>query len=241
MKLIAMKISSKDNPIIKNLIKLYQNKKYRDESNLFIVEGYHLVEEAYKKGVVERIYSIKSDEIYDNYVEITQELLKKITDTVTPEGIIAVCKKELNSKISNKVLYLDRLQDPGNIGGLLRSALSFNFDTIILDECADLYSPKTIRSSQGAIFNLNISNLKLSELKDIGYKIISTSMNGTPLNELNISLDKVVLVLGNEGAGVRGEYQDIADINITIPMNMMESLNVNVAGSIIMYEINNKK
>ena len=238
MKLMKMKISSKDNPIIKNLIKLYQNKKERDESNLFIVEGYNLVEEAFKAGVIERIYSIKDEEIYENYVQITPDLLKRITDTITPEGIIAVCKKKNSSKLGNKVLYLDRLQDPGNVGGLLRSALSFNFDTIVLDECVDLYNPKVLRSSQGSFFNLNYSNVSLDELKNEGYIILGTSMHSTPLNEFKNEYQKIVLILGNEGNGVRKEYLESTDINLTIPMNKMESLNVCVAGSILMYELN---
>ncbi len=233
-----MKISSKDNPIIKNLIRLYQNKKERDSSGLFIVEGYNLVEEAYKAGIIERIYSINNNEIYDNYVQITPELLKKITDTVTPEGIIAVCKKKRGFIKGDKILYLDRLQDPGNIGTILRSALSFNFDTIILDECVDLYNPKVIRSSQGSIFNLNFVNDSLNNLKEEGYYIIGTEMFGTPLTEFKNTNKKIVLILGNEGNGVRKEYLELSDINLTIPMNKMESLNVSIAGSILMYELN---
>ena len=233
-----MKITSKDNPVIKNLIRLYQNKKERDASNLFIVEGYNLVEEAFKAGVIERIYSIKDTEIYENYTQISIDLLKRITDTVTPEGIIAVCKKKTNYTKGNKILYLDRLQDPGNIGTLLRSALSFNFDTIILDECVDLYNPKVLRSSQGSIFNLNFINIKLDELKKDGYYIIGTSMFGTILNDYKNTNEKIVLILGNEGNGVRKEYLDYSDINLTIPMNKMESLNVSIAGSILMYELN---
>jgi len=233
-----MKISSKDNPVIKYLVRLYSNKKERDEANLYIVEGYNLVNEAINANIVKQIYITKENSEYKDAIIITEELLKKITDTVTPEGIIAVVHKKEYSKLGNKILYLDRLQDPGNIGTLLRSALSFNFDTVILDEAVDLYNPKVIRSSQGSLFNLNFSNKKLNELKELGYKIIGTSMHGIPLNEFKNNDEKIVLILGNEGNGVRREYLDYSDINLTIPMNKMESLNVSIAGSILMYELN---
>ena len=233
-----MKISSKDNPVIKYLTKLYESKKERDLSNSFIVEGYNLVGEAYKAGIVKSIYLVKEEKDYPDAVIITYDLLKKITDTITPEGIIAVCEKKLKSQLGDKILYLDRLQDPGNVGTLLRSALAFNFDTIILDESVDLYNPKTIRSSQGSIFNLNFINKSIDELKALGYTIIGTEMFGIPLNEYKKTTDKIVLILGNEGNGVRKEYLDSSDINLTITMNKMESLNVGVAGAILMYELN---
>ncbi len=229
-------ITSKDNNKIKELVKLYKNKKYRDEKSLFIVEGYNLIDEAIKASRLVSIYSIKEEEKYKDAIIISEELLSKITNTITPEGIIAVVKKENSSKIGNKILYLDRLQDPGNIGTLLRSSIAFNFDTVILDECADIYNPKVVRSSEGAIFHLNFIKESLPNLKNKGYYLIGTTLNGDSVNTLNYNLcKKLVLILGNEGNGIRKEYQDITDINLTIPMNKIESLNVGVAGSIFMY------
>ena len=235
-----MKISSKDNPLVKYLVRLYENKKERDESNKFIVEGYNLVSEAKKQGLLDKVFSIKEEDDYKDAIIVTQDIIKKITNTVTPEGIIAICNKKKDLNLGNKVLYLDSLQDPGNIGTLLRSAVAFNFDTVILDECVDLYNPKVIRASQGAIFYLNILSNSLSELKSLGYKIIGTEMFGTSLNNYKSNDSKLVLILGNEGHGVRSEYLEFSDINLTIPMNSIESLNVGVAGSILMYELNKK-
>lgn len=235
-----MKISSKDNPLVKYLVRLYENKKERDESNKFIVEGYNLVSEAKKQGLLDKVFSIKEEDDYKDAIIVTQDIIKKITNTVTPEGIIAICNKKKDLNLGNKVLYLDSLQDPGNIGTLLRSAVAFNFDTVVLDECVDLYNPKVIRASQGAIFYLNILSNSLSELKSLGYKIIGTEMFGTALNNYKSNDSKLVLILGNEGHGVRGEYLEFSDINLTIPMNSIESLNVGVAGSILMYELNKK-
>ena len=235
-----MKISSKDNPLVKYLVRLYENKKERDESNKFIVEGYNLVSEAKKQGLLDKVFSIKEEDDYKDAIIVTKDIIKKITNTVTPEGIIAICNKKKDLNLGNKVLYLDSLQDPGNIGTLLRSAVAFNFDTVILDECVDLYNPKVIRASQGAIFYLNILSNSLSELKSLGYKIIGTEMFGTALNNYKSNDSKLVLILGNEGHGVRSEYLEFSDINLTIPMNSIESLNVGVAGSILMYELNKK-
>ncbi len=235
-----MKISSKDNPLVKYLVRLYENKKERDESNKFIVEGYNLVSEAKKQGLLDKVFSIKEEDDYKDAIIVTQDIIKKITNTVTPEGIIAICNKKKDLNLGNKVLYLDSLQDPGNIGTLLRSAVAFNFDTVVLDECVDLYNPKVIRASQGAIFYLNILSNSLSELKSLGYKIIGTEMFGTALNNYKSNDSKLVLILGNEGHGVRSEYLEFSDINLTIPMNSIESLNVGVAGSILMYELNKK-
>ena len=235
-----MKISSKDNPLVKYLVRLYENKKERDESNKFIVEGYNLVSEAKKQGLLDKVFSIKEEDDYKDAIIVTKDIIKKITNTVTPEGIIAICNKKKDLNLGNKVLYLDRLQDPGNIGTLLRSAVAFNFDTVVLDECVDLYNPKVIRASQGAIFYLNILSNSLSELKSLGYKIIGTEMFGTSLNNYKSNDSKLVLILGNEGHGVRSEYLEFSDINLTIPMNSIESLNVGVAGSILMYELNKK-
>lgn len=235
-----MKISSKENPLIKYLTKVYSDKKERDQAKVYIVEGYNLVDEAIKSGHVKTVFITEENKLYPDAIIVTPDIIKKVTSTVNPEGIIALVNKCESAKIGNHLLYLDRLQDPGNIGTLLRSALAFNFDTVIMDECCDLYNPKVIRASEGSIFNLNFIDIKLNEIKKLGYYIIGTSMKGTPSNSYQYDQEKIALVLGNEGNGVRDEYLKLSNINLTIPMNKMESLNVGVAGSILMYEINKK-
>jgi len=233
----VMKISSKDNPVIKYLQELNSSKKLRDESNEFIVEGYNLVKEALITGNLKKVYTVDENSEYKDAVIITFDILKKITNTITPEGIIGVCSKNISKKLSNKALYLDNIQDPGNIGTILRSCCAFGFDTIILDNCCDIYNPKVIRSSEGAIFKLSFIDKTIDELKNDGYKIIGTSMNGLNIDKFDKkTLDKFVVVLGNEGHGVRKEILENTDINLTIPMKNIESLNVGVAASIIMYE-----
>lgn len=232
------RITSKDNKLIKYISKLKGSKKFRDEEGKFIIEGYNLVSEAYKKGIIEYILSSKDEELYESSITVSEDIISKLTDTVTPQNILAVVRKENSALLSNKVLYLDNIQDPGNLGTLLRSAVAFNFNTVILDNTCDQYNPKVIRATEGAIFKLSFMNLSLSELKSKGYKILSTSMHGEDPSKVKIDSKKIVLILGNEGSGVKMEYIENSDIDLTIPMNNTESLNVAVAGSILMHELN---
>jgi TrmH family RNA methyltransferase len=230
-------ISSKDNPEIKYLVKLFSDKKMRDNEGLFIVEGFNQVREAKLSGCLERVYAIKETNEFENLIVVSPDIMKKVTDAVTPQGIIGVVRKVEKSELSPRILYLDHVQDPGNLGTLIRSARAFGFNTLILDGCVDPYNPKTLRSAEGNIFFISIVNESLDSLKKKGYEIYSTSMNGISLESENSFPQKLVLILGNEGRGVREEIQEIADKNLTISMIGAESLNVAVAGSIIMHHI----
>lgn len=231
-----MIITSETNPKIKLLLKL-NTSKYRKENGLFIVEGKHLVTEARNKGVLVEAYSVEEKE---EYITLTPELMKKVSNTDTLVTEIGVCKIVEANNLSNKLLILDGVQDPGNMGALMRSAKAFNFDTIVLGNgCVDIYNDKVIRASQGAIFKLNFIHKNLVEflptLKD--YKIYGTNVvNGKPLDEIENS-DRIGIVLGNEGNGISPAVNNIINTNIYIPMNDTESLNVSVAGSIIMYKL----
>ena len=230
-------ITSKDNKKIKYLFKLYNDKKFREMENAFIVESYNVVEEAQNAGILKEVYSLKEEKKYPNSIIITKEILEKITDSITPQGIIGVCERRLNNKLGEKILYLDHLQDPQNVGALLRSARAFEFDTLVLDNCVDLLNPKTIRVSEGNLFHLNFVSKSIDELKELGYTILATSMNGKELERYTEKDKKVVLVLGNEGNGVSKSILKKSDLNLTIKMKDTESLNVAVAGAIIMHHL----
>ncbi|MCR5741420.1 MAG: RNA methyltransferase [Gammaproteobacteria bacterium] len=231
-------INSKDNKEIKYLLKIYTDKKFRYSEKAFIVEGYNLVNEALKAKIVKNIYLLKEDDRYPDSTIITKELMNKICDSITPQGIIALCEMKLNDKKGDKILYLDNLQDPANLGALMRSARAFDFDTIILNNSVDIFNPKTLRSSEGNIFNLNFIKEDIMSLKKDGYTILGTNMNSEKLEEFNLKMDKIVLILGNEGNGVNKELLDLCDHIITISMSRLtESLNVAVAGAIIMHHL----
>ena len=238
-------ITSLDNKRIKNYAKLL-NKKYREQEGLFLVEGEHLVIEAKNAGcLVEVIKCEDYDMDFDvSTTLVTYEVIKKLSNTLNPQKVIGVCKMLDNKDIGNKVLILEDIQDPGNLGTIIRSSVAFNVDTIVLSNNAvDMYNDKVLRSSEGMIFHIDTVKMDVSEcidkLHEEGYEIYGTKVDGgTTLTEITVG-DKYAVIMGNEGAGVRLSTLDKCDKYIYIPMNTeCESLNVGVATSIILYEMN---
>ena len=242
-----MIITSLNNPTIKEISKL-KNKKYRDLTNTYLVEGNHLVEEAYKNNLLIKIILLE-DTICNYDIEkiyVTKEVMKKLTELDTPNKIIGIVKKNTPLPIGNKILILDNIQDPGNLGTIIRSSGAFDIDTIVLSpNTVDIYNPKVIRSTQGMIFYTNIITLELkefiNEIKTKNYTIFGTNVrNGKNIKEITLP-EKFALVLGNEGQGVSKEIESLCDDNIYIKMSSKcESLNVSVATSILLYEVYNK-
>ncbi len=235
-------ITSVENKKIKEIVKL-NNKKYRKENKLFIVEANHLVEEAYKHNLLISTYSLYENN-YPNNVVVSENVMRKISNLDTIPSIIGVCKFKSESQLGNKILILDDIQDPGNLGTIIRSATAFNIDTIVLSKnTVDLYNPKVLRATEGMIFNINIITRDLypfiNELKNNNYKIFSTNVvNGKELSNIE-KPNKYAIIMGNEGNGVKMELQNLSDENIYIKMSSVcESLNVSIATSIILYEFN---
>lgn len=245
-----MVITSLENEKVKKYVKL-KEKKYRDLENKFIVEGMHLVLEAYKKGIIEEII-LEENEKCDldlPKVYVTKEVIKKISTLDTPVNILALCHKNTPStNYGTKLLLLDRVQDPGNLGTIIRSSKAFNVDTIVLgDESVDIYNPKVIRSTQGMMFHINIisKNLEefIKELKEKEITVYGTRVeDGEDVRNLsNFEKEKYALVMGNEGRGVSPKILSLCDKYLYISMNKeVESLNVGVATSILLYELNRR-
>lgn len=233
-----MMIESRQNATIKWLFKL-QQKKYRDESGTFLVYGDHSVNEAKKMGMIIEIYTSNYDK---EGILISEDLMKKLSSFKSPTDILAVVNKALPKPYSQKILIVDGVQDPGNLGTLIRSAVGFKFTTIIAsNDTVDFYNEKTISATQGNLFYANLIRKDLStaikNLKEAGYKIIATdAKNGINLKKINKN-DKIGLILGNEGSGIKKEVMALADEYVKINTNNIESLNVAMAGSIIMYEV----
>ncbi len=242
-----MVITSLDNDRIKGYIKL-KDRKNRKKTNTFIVEGMHSVLEAYKRGMVVELI-LKEDislPLDVPYIYVTEEIIKKISDAVSPPDVLALCKMANdNVVLGEKILLLDGIQDPGNLGTIIRSAVAFNVDTICLSpDTVDIYNPKVLRSTQGMIFHTNIiiKSLKeiISMLKEREIPIYGTRVDyGIDVSTLREKdRKKYALVMGNEGNGVSEEILDMCDEYIYISMNPdVESLNVGVATSIILYEL----
>ena len=237
-------ITSLDNKRIKNLAKLL-NKKYRDETGMFLVEGEHLVIEAKRSGSLIEVIKCEDYEMdFDVTTTIvTYDVIKKLSNTLNPQKVIGVCKKLDNKDIGNKVLILEDIQDPGNLGTIIRSSVAFGVDTIVVStNTVDMYNDKVLRSSEGMIFHIDIVKIDVNEcidkLHSEGYEIYGTKVDGgTDLREITVG-DKYAVVMGNEGAGVSEFTLDKCDKYIYIPMNSdCESLNVGVATSIILYEL----
>ena len=221
------------------------NRKYRDELNLFIVSTDHLVKEALKRNLVIEIFLLENKKNeYGDVTYVTENVMRKLTNLKTLPSVVAIVKKQKEDEINGNVIMLDSIQDPGNVGTIIRSAVAFNIDTIILgDNTVDVYNEKVLRASEGMIFNINIIKRNLvdtiMDLKMNGYDIIGTKVDdGKNIKEFKS--DKYALLVGNEGNGVNGELLDLCDEFAYIKMNnKCESLNVGVATSIIIYELNN--
>ena len=240
---MIINISSKQNIKIKEIGKLISDNSYRKERKEFVIEGFHLLEMALEDKLVKAIFSLEPikniDEKITNYI-VSEDILKKISTQKNPQGVVAICSMRKEKEIShNNVLYLDGVSDPGNLGTLLRTALAFSFKDVILSKgSVSLYNEKTISSSQGAIFRLNIisgDEQNLINLKEKGYKILATEIKGSvELKNIKKS-DKQVLILGNEAHGVNEKILNLADERIRIDINEIESLNVAICGAIMMH------
>ena len=257
-------ISSKDNEIVKNIRKL-KEKKYRDLENAYIVEGIKLVKEAIaEKAKIKQIVmcenfadnsDLDKDTLYEiakhNLIYVTEKVFNLITDVKTPQGIIAVIEKNNeNTQIDYSqdiIIALDDLQDPGNLGTILRTVDSANLNQIILSKnSADPYNPKVVRSTMGGIFRVNIietENLQetLKNLQEKKFRIMVTSLD-TNNSIYDVNYTKKVIVIGNEANGVSKAIQDMADEKVKIPMlGKTESLNASVATGIMIYEYVRRK
>lgn len=242
-----MLISSLDNQKIKDIKKL-QTKKYREKTNLFLVEGEHLVLEAYKAGCLETLI-LKDSFEYNldvNTISVTENVLKYISELDTPQPMMGVCHKKEISNAKGNIIILDNVQDPGNLGTIIRSAVAFNFDTIVLsNDSVDVYNSKVVRASQGLLFNVNIQIGDLTEiipeLKKDGYQIYGTKVtNGNDVKSIAKN-SLFAIIMGNEGNGMSDTVSELCDSFVYINMNdKCESLNVGVAASILMYELGSK-
>lgn len=234
-------IESLNNEKIKYYTKL-NDKKYRKSEKLFIAAGEHLVTEALKKNIVKEILLLNGEEnVYGDVTYVTSDILKKVSDLTNYPKVLAICYIKDDLKIEGNVVALDNIKDPGNLGTIIRSAVAFNYDTILLsEECVDIYNSKVVRATEGMLFNVNIVTCDLFstllKLKESGYKIYGTDVvNGeSPAYESN----NHVLIIGSEARGMSNSIREICDKNLYIKMNdKCESLNAGVSASILMYEL----
>ena len=242
-----MLITSVNNEKIKELSKL-QQKKYRDIQNKFLVEGDHLVNEAYKSGHLLEVFVLDEKKYDFNNVDkivVTNEVMRKLSEQSSLSDIIGVCTYiDNNITDTNNLIVLDGIQDPGNLGTIIRSAVAFNYDILIGDNTVDIYNSKTIRSTEGMIFHVNFARNNIASFVNYnkGYNYYIADMNkGVNIKEFPKSDKKHAIIMGNEGKGVSEYVRNIVSDYVHISeSDKCESLNVGVAASIIMYELGDK-
>ena len=256
------KITSRNNPQIKEIAKL-SDKKYRQSASLFAFEGRKLLEEAIKSCVpLQRVYatekgleSIDLGALTCPVTLVSDEVYEKISFEKSPEGIYCV-SKPLDKFHNIYIIYrredfsngsfflLDGIRDPGNLGTVLRTASAFGCGTVVMSEdCADIYNPKTIRASMGAVFRQKTARVKdlkstVAELKSSGKTVLAAALEKNSSSLFDVKIDKnVCFIVGNEGNGIRPEIIAEANGTVIIPMEEnTESLNAAVASTILLYE-----
>jgi RNA methyltransferase, TrmH family len=240
-------IESVKNPKVKAWKKLL-TKKERDQSGHYLIEGFHLVEEALKEQIVLEVIVNQDIEMPvhlnldgTEVVYVNEDVMKAICDTETPQGVAAVCEKRIDRMENVKMerlLLLDRVQDPGNLGTLIRTADAAGMDAIILGEgCADPYNPKVVRATQGSLFHLPVIKRNLATFMDeIDIPIYGTALeDAIPFKQVEPT-ENFALLVGNEGQGVSEELLGKTTKNLYIPIyGKSESLNVGIAAGILMY------
>ena len=258
------RISSKDNDFIKHVKKL-KDKKFRDESNEFIIEGIKLIEEAIQENVkikqvviceeCEKTNAISKTLMYEisryDCVYVTQAVFNSITQVVAPQGIFAIAEKNNTTMqidySEDVIVALDNIQDPGNLGTILRTVDSCGLKQIMVSKgTVDVYNPKVVRSTMGAIFRVKViecedlsKSIKIARKHHFKLQVTSLQAEKTIYD---VDYKKKIIVIGNEANGVSEEIQDLSDEKVRIPMlGKTESLNASVATGIVLYEYTRQK
>ncbi len=255
------KITGKNNDIIKNVKKLLSSSKHRREQNLFVLEGARLVFD-----VLNSFYEVScllvTQSAYDKYKEqadkmaeisrrsfiISQEISEKLSDTKNPQGIFAVCPVKKNDeflpKSGGKYIALDNIQDPGNLGTIVRTAEALGIDGIIAGGGCDIYNPKALRAAMGSMLRMNVFQYEnlydiIPDMKESGLKVYASTPDDKALSVTDVDFSSGgVCVIGNEANGVSDNVKELCDRLITIKMTgRAESLNASAAASVIMWEM----
>lgn len=235
--------------ITNELVRNLKDNKYRKDNEIFLLQGDKFCRDAVDTNT-EILYTLTTDKSlsgYPNISVISDKMFASLNTGVGGQHVICVCRKSQHdlSRV-NRSLILDNIQDPGNMGTLIRSAAAFGFEDIFVVGGASPYSDKVVRSSAGQILRTRIHEVDFSFLKanksKIADKFIIADMFGQSLDEIRLPKSKIAVIIGNEGNGISVESKDLADTTIKIPMATgVESLNAGVAGSIIMYRLGETK
>ncbi len=262
-----MMITSRSNPLIIETSAL-KEKKYRDRNKLFMLEGEKLFKEALSSGAALTHVFCTSDKLEmcknaglseELIVEVSDEVLNKLSTEKAPQGVICVSKyidkfhninkiyskEDFPCKTVKRCILLSSLRDPGNLGTIIRTSLAFGIDEVIISsDCADIYNPKTVRASMGAVLKQRISvccdlSGAVKAMRDSGYEVYAAMLDRTAKTLTDIEItDKTAFIIGNEGHGISDELASAASGKVYIPMEAgAESLNAAVAASVFMWQM----
>ncbi len=242
-----IKITSRKNALVMSALDLH-DKKVRDSENLFFTEGKKLYLEGLLWSgapktvfVTEEYYEKNPDITADEIYLVTSDVYAKISDEKSPEGIFAIFKKpEIKASGKSSLILLEGIQDPGNLGTILRTAVAFGVSEVLTVGCADVYSPKTVRSTMGAVFKIPTRSFEnidfaVEYARGVSEKIIATALHhdSIPLEETDTAF--ATIMIGSEGRGLSERAIALADEKVIIPMENTESLNASVAAALCMY------
>ena len=248
-----MIISSQKNEGIKFVKSLLADKKVRKKHGLFVAEGINFVCDSLDKSTLTAVYytaqAAKREKVVEFLrvvdcpcYEVTDDVMRAASDTVSPSGLLALARVPENGMpTADKVIILDGVTDPGNIGTIIRSAAAFGFGAVIAGEETDFYSPNIVRSTMTGLFAVQLYNAEipsvLSELSAMGYYSVALDMNGADIAEIE-KRDKIALIVGSEAHGISDVVRNNADLIASIPMSdKVESLNAAIAAAVAMYAV----
>ncbi len=246
-----IEITSRKNKAVLDALELH-DKRGRDAAGLFFTEGSKLLGEALNVGLIPKRVFVTEEYIASHpdvkqldteVIKVTGEVYEKITDEKAPEGVFAIFEKKKISAEDKKssVLLLENIQDPGNMGTLIRCAVAFGVREVISVSSADIYSPKAVRSTMGAVFKMPISvfdciDRAVEYARGFGGAVIATALAPDSVAIDGVDTSSAVIMIGNEGKGLSARALELADIKMIIPIENIESLNASAAGAICMYD-----
>ena len=244
-----IRITARKNPLLQQVKRLLTSRKEREQSGLFVADGTKLLAEAVKyfPGLDTVILSDGVDAQVPQHVRVVrvpEDVMASVSPMQTPQGALFLCRLPEKTPFVAKpgMLLLDGIQDPGNLGTILRTADALDIPVVLLEGCADAYSHKVVRSSMGAVFRTPVVSADWETVKaafaDAGIPVAVTALSDRAVDLRNADLKAVAVVIGSEGQGVRQEILDAADAELIIPMNPhCESLNAAVAAAIVMWQM----
>lgn len=239
-------ITSTDNQTVKRIGRLKQ-KKYRDRDGEFYIEGLanvldtaRAVPDSVKLVVLSESAAKRCGAEFRSFksVVFSDELFDKVTDTESASGVLSINSMPPQKMPSARAcVLLDRVRDPGNVGTILRTAVAAGYD-VILNNCADVFAPKVVRSAMSAIVKCNISfDLPPEQIKKLGYELIACDMGGESVFGAELPAGKYCIAIGNEASGISDEVLKLSDRILSLPQKNIESLNAAVAAGIMMYAL----